>query len=246
MRYITDINSDVSNYTPEQKEILKYSVNRNWGTPVFKMDNFIGNAQYSSFGKLRQFMLELKTREDMVSQMEHGIEKIKLEIELIEEYKSQTSSVAQNKLHDLEIKEKYRNLDNAKNLLTMTYEERDKFMLLITRFNESPEGVLPDGRRIIDIMGDHEEEERLEAELWVNRLGQQAANDLLFYGHVGTGNMEAIGQLAPEDQIKAIECAVEKTITTSQRLEIAHKSVSERLALETVESFQNSEWQEIE
>ena len=101
MRYITDINSDVSNYTPEQKEILKYSVNRNWGTPVFKMDNFIGNAQYSSFGKLRQFMLELKTREDMISQMEHAIEKTKLEIELIEEYKSQTSSVAQNKLHDL-------------------------------------------------------------------------------------------------------------------------------------------------
>ena len=59
MRYINDITSDVSNYTKEQKDILLYSVNRNWGTPVFKMDNFIGNAQYSPFGKLRQFMLEL-------------------------------------------------------------------------------------------------------------------------------------------------------------------------------------------
>jgi hypothetical protein len=243
MRYIHDIESDVSNYTKEQKDILLYSVNRNWGTPVFKIDNFIGNAQYSPFGKLRQFMLELKTREDKVLKGEHNIEKIKLEIELIEEYKQQTNSSAQSKIYDLDIKQKYRDLNNAKNILTMTYEERDKFMMLITRFNESPEGLLPDGRKIIEIMGDHEEEERLEAELWVNRLGNQASNDLLFYGNVGVGNMEAIGQLSQEDQIKTIEYAVEKTITTNKKLEIAHKVISERLALET-ESVQG--WQEIE
>jgi hypothetical protein len=243
MRYITDIESDVSNYTQEQKDILKYSINRNWGTPVFKMDNFIGNAQYSPFGKLRQFMLELKTREDMILKMEHDIEKVKLEIELIEEYKTETSSPAKIKLYDLDIKEKYRELDNAKNILTMSYEERDKFMMLITRFNESEEGILPDGRKVMDIIGNYEEEERLEAELWINRLGQQAANDLLFYGHVGVGNMEAIGQLPQKDQIRAIECAVEKTITTSRKMEIAHKTVSERLALESAES---SDWEELE
>lgn len=243
MRYIHDIESDVSNYTKEQKDILLYSVNRNWGTPVFKIDNFIGNAQYSPFGKLRQFMLELRTREDMVLNGEHNIEKIKLEIELIEEYKQQTNSLAQSKLYDLDIKQKYRDLNNAKNILTMTYEERDKFMMLITRFNESEEAVLPDGRKIIDIMGDHEEEERLEAELWVNRLGSQASNDLLFYGNVGVGNMEAIGQLSQEDQIKTIEYAVEKTITTGKKLEIANKIVLERLALET---YTAPEWEEIE
>jgi hypothetical protein len=243
MRYINDIESDVSNYTKEQKDILLYSVNRNWGTPVFKMDNFIGNAQYSPFGKLRQFMLELKTREDMILKMEHEIEKTKLQIELIEEYKQQVSSPAQLKLHDLDIKEKYRELDNVKNILTMSYEERDKFMMLITRFNESEEGMLPDGRRVIDIIGNYEEEERLEAELWITRLGQQAANDLLFYGHVGVGNMEAIGQLPEKDQMKAIECAVEKTITTGHKLEIAHKVVSEKLALEATDS---SDWEELE
>lgn len=242
MRYITDIQSDVSNYTKEQKEILKYSINRNWGTPVFKMDNFIGNAQYSPFGKLRQFMLELKTREDMVVKLEHDIEKIKLQIELIEEHKENTSSVAQKKIYDLDIKEKYRELDNAKNILTTTYEERDKFMMLITRFNDSEEGTLPDGRKIIEIIGNYEEEERLEAELWINRLGQQAANDLLFYGHVGVGNMEAIGQLPEQDQIKAIECAVEKTLKTTKKLELVHKYVSEKLELENPTS---SNWEEI-
>jgi hypothetical protein len=243
MRYADDINSDVSNYTAEQKEILEYSINRHWGTPIFKMDNFIGNAQYSPFGKLRQFMLELKSREDMIIQIEHAIEKTKLEIELLEEYKLQNSSVAQNKLYDLDIKEKYRNLNNSKQIATVTYEERDKFMFLITRFNNSPEGLLPDGRRVIDIMGNYDEEERLEAELWINRLGLQASNDLLFYGNVGVGNMEAISQLPEKDQIKAIECAVEKTITTSKKLEIAHKVISEKLALETA-SVQG--WEEIE
>lgn len=235
MRYINDITSDVSNYTKEQKDILLYSVNRNWGTPVFKMDNFIGNAQYSPFGKLRQFMLELKTREDNIVQMEFDIEKAHLEIELEEEKKRATQSPAQIKLHELNIRRMERSLANAKNIVTLAYEERDKFMHLITRFNESEEGTLPDGRKIIDIIGDHEEEEKLEEALWVNRLGAQAAHDLLFYGHVGVGNMEAINQLPAQAQQLAIETAVEKTIINSKRLELAHKEVSKRLELESSE-----------
>ena len=49
--------------------------------------------------------------------------------------------------------------------------------------------------------------------------------------------------LPEKDQIKAIECAVEKTITTSKKLEIAHKVISERLSLESASS---TEWEEIE
>ena len=232
MHYESNVDSDVSNYTSEQKEILQYAINRNWGTPVFKMDNFVGNAQFTPFGKLRQFMLELKAREDDITLLEYKIEKLKAEIELEEELKQETNSTAQKKIHDINIKEKLRAVINSKIILTMNYQERDKFMMLITRFNESPDGVLPDGRRIIDVLGDHEEEERLEKELWGVRLGSQAAYDIMFYGKVNSGNMEAIHQLPPDVMQKALDVAVEKTILTNQQIELAQIRVAEKLGLE--------------
>lgn len=232
MHYENNVDSDVSNYTSEQKEILQYAINRNWGTPVFKMDNFVGNAQYTPFGKLRQFMVELKAREDDITLLEYKVEKLKAEIELEEELKEATDSSAQKKIHDINIKEKLRGVVNSKIILTMNYQERDKFMMLITRFNESPDGTLPDGRRIIDVLGDHDEEERLEEELWGVRLGSQAAHDIMFYGKVSSGNMEAIHQLPQGVMQKALEVAVERTILTNQQIELAQVKVAQKLGLE--------------
>jgi hypothetical protein len=243
MRYINDLISDVSNYSKEQKDILLYSVNRQWGTPVFKLENFVGGAQYTPFGKLRQFMLELGSRENMISEQELKIEKIKLEIELELEFKEATSSPAQKKIHDITIQEKQRVLANQKIMLSLTYEERDKFMMLITRFNESEEGKLPDGRLVMDIIGNHDEEERLEAELWATRLGAQAAYDMMFYGRVNGGNMEAIDQLPPEVRQLALENAVSRAILETGEINMLEKQASERFQLAASES---AEWVEIE
>lgn len=242
MRYINDIISDVSNYSKEQKDILLYAVNRNWGTPVFKIDNFVGNSQYTPFGKLRQFLLELGSRENLISEQELGIEKTRLEIELEKEYIEQTSSPAKKKIHEVNIKEKLRVLANQKVMLTLTYEERDKYMMLITRFNESEEGKLPDGRKIIDIIGNHEEEERLEAELWGVRLGAQAGYDMMFYGRVNSGNMEAIDQLPPHIREIALENAVTKAITGNKQLQMLEKAVEQKLQLE---SGEKNDWIEL-
>jgi hypothetical protein len=243
MRYINDLISDVSNYSKEQKDILLYSVNRQWGTPVFKLENFVGGAQYTPFGKLRQFMLELGSRENMISEQELKIEKTKLEIELELEFKEATSSPAQKKIHDITIQEKQRVLANQKIMLTLTYEERDKFMMLITRFNESEEGKLPDGRLIMDIIGNHDEEERLEAELWAKRLGAQAAYDIMFYGRVNGGNMEAIDQLPLEVRQLALENAVNQAIIETGEIHMLEKQASERLQLAASET---ADWVEIE
>jgi hypothetical protein len=243
MRYINDLISDVSNYSKEQKDILLYSVNRQWGTPVFKLENFVGGAQYTPFGKLRQFMLELGSRENMISEQELKIEKVKLEIELELEFKEATSSPAQKKIHDIVIQEKQRILANHKIMLSLTYEERDKFMMLITRFNESEEGILPDGRRVIDIIGDHEEEERLEAELWAARLGAQAAYDMMFYGRVNGGNMEAIDQLPPQVRQLALENAVGRALFETKQINMLEKEVAAKMELESPEK---NDWEQLD
>jgi hypothetical protein len=84
----------------------------------------------------------------------------------------------------------------------------------------------------MDIIGNHEEEERLEAELWAVRLGAQAGYDLMFYGRVNNGNMEAIDQLPTEIRKLAIENAVEKAIVTNQTIVDLENQVKERLQIE--------------
>jgi len=243
VRYISDLTSDVQAYTKEQKDILLYAVNRQWGSPIFKIDNFVGNAQYTPFGKLRQFLLELGSRENAIIDHEFNLEKTKLQIELELEMKDQTESPVQKKIHDLNVKELQRKLSGQRVTVSLAYEERDKYMLLITKFNESEEGKLPDGRLIMDIIGDTEEEERLEAELWATRLGAQAGYDLMFYGKVNNGNMEAIDQLPDNVRMLAIENAVSKAITNSSTIQSIENKVIERLALNSVEK---DNWVEIE
>jgi hypothetical protein len=241
MRYINDLTSEVSGYTKDQKDILLYAANRQWGTPVFKIDNFVGGSQYTPFGKLRQLLLELGSRENLIIDQELKIERTRLEIELEDELRHQTDSPAQKKIHELNIKEKQRVLETQKIMVTLTYEERDKYMMLIDRFNESEEGKLPDGRKIIDIIGNHEEEERLEAELWAVRLGAQAGYDLMFYGRVNNGNMEAIDQLPKPIRELALENAISKALETNQHLELLQGEIKNRLQLESAPSA----WEEL-
>ena len=241
MRYINDLTSDVSGYTKDQKDILLYAANRQWGTPVFKIDNFVGGSQYTPFGKLRQLLLELGSRENLIIDQELKIERTRLEIELEDELRHQTDSPAQKKIHELNIKEKQRVLETQKIMVTLTYQERDKYMMLIDRFNESEEGKLPDGRKIIDIIGNHEEEERLEAELWAVRLGAQAGYDLMFYGRVNNGNMEAIDQLPKPIRELALENAISKALETNQHLELLQGEIKNRLQLESAPSA----WEEL-
>jgi hypothetical protein len=243
MRYINDITSDVSGYTKSQKDILLYATNRHWGVPVFKIDNFVGGAQFTPFGKLRQLLLELGARENTIVEQELKIERTRLEIDLEKERISTSTSPTEIKIHELNIKEKERVLLNQKNSVSLVYEERDKYMMLIDKFNSSDEGRLSDGRLIMDIIGDHDEEERLEAELWGIRLGAQAAYDLMFYGRVNGGNMEAIDQLPKEVREIALETAVVKAIETNKHLDALQIETRKRLELADSE---NGLWEEIQ
>jgi len=242
MRYINDLTSDVSGYTKSQKDILLYATNRHWGVPTFKIDNFVGGAQFTPFGKLRQLLLELGARENMIVEQELKIERTKLEIELEKERISLTISPTEIKIHELNIKEKERTLLNQKNGVSSVYEERDKYMVLIDKFNNSEEGKLPDGRFIMDIIGNYDEEERLEAELWGIRLGAQAAYDLMFYGRVNGGNMEAIDQLPKEVREIALETAVAKAIETNRHLDALQIETRKRLELSDSEQ---GLWEEV-
>ena len=72
--------TDTKTLTENHKDYIVMAMNRQNVVPEYKIKNFIGNAQYTPYAKVKQYLLELNTREAAVEQMEYEVEKINLQI----------------------------------------------------------------------------------------------------------------------------------------------------------------------
>jgi hypothetical protein len=59
----------------------------------------------------------------------------------------------------------------------------------------------------MDIMNTSEEDV-YESQYWTNRLAKQAACDMIFYGRINSGNMDAILMLSPDQQSETLALTV--------------------------------------
>lgn len=208
-KFQSEIMSDVSMLTQKEKELLGYCMNKEWSNPKFKLRWFVGETQITPFSKLRQWLLEIKSREEAIEKLEYDIEKWQIQIDRHLHVAQATENEFDRREHKLEARELGRSQVMTRRRLVNWYLERQTIIDLVTEFLASEEALLPDGsgRSYIDVM-DTDEEELYEAEYWTNRLAKQAATDLMFYGRVGTGNMDAILSMAPEQQTKTLTLAM--------------------------------------
>ena len=214
---VSDLSTNVGFLTDNHKQLIATALSQHWTIPEFKVKNFIGNAQFTPYAKLKQYLLELNTREAAVENMEYEVQKIAIEIEAVTEELNSTESTARKKLHQLEILKLQRLQRKSITRLRDAYDERDIYLKLIDEFNNSPEGYLDDGRRIMDIMTDPVETEKLEKEYWTLRLAKQTALDMIAYGRAGVGNMEAVGMLEPEQQLEVMHLACDYFVRNELR-----------------------------
>jgi hypothetical protein len=102
----------------------------------------------------------------------------------------------QRNLLQLELLRNEKEYKQNKRRLAQNYIEREQYLQLIEEFKAGTDGKTPDGKDwITDVFGNMEEENKWEEHYWVVRLAKQAAMDIVAYGRVGSGNMEAITQL---------------------------------------------------
>jgi len=207
-KHKTELITDTSMLTDKQKDIILFSANQDWGTPIFKLRHFVGDAQITPYAKMRQFIIELRNREEMVEQMEVDVAKnealINIEIDKMEA--AQTEN--EKKYFQIEIQRLINDNNKFKRRLNTAYGERARILEVIDEMYQTGEAYLEDGTEIISIIGDSEKEEALEAEYWTYRLAKQAALDILSYGHIGTGNMDAISMMGADQQIDTLQLAV--------------------------------------
>lgn len=212
-----------------QSKLLNKSVTTDWSVPEYKLKHFVAGSHIHPFHKVRQYLMELNTRHENLETFQRDIEKIEIEIELEQELSGLTTLVSQKKLHELEVKYKTRDLAVLAEKFKTQLADRNKIFKLIEEFNLSIEGKDDQGRLWIDLLDDPIESERIEKEYWEYRLAKQSALDMIAYGRIGVGNMEAIMQLDPESQNKCIAMAYETLISNEDRMNLISAGVVERL-----------------
>jgi hypothetical protein len=221
------------------KELIKKSLNKEWTNPKFKLRWFVGQAQITPFAKFRQWLLEIKTKEEAIENMEYELAKHQVEIERFKRLRDSATDDLDKRMAEIEMWNLERLHYMSKRRIQDWYLERQHLVDLLKEFLDSDEAKLKDGsgRTYMDIM-DTEEEDNFEAEIWTNRLAKQAACDLIFYGRINSGNMDAILTMSAEQQAETLALGLNFATQLQQYTNNLQLKIDEKLKLQnSMDSF---------
>lgn len=240
-KFVSNTLSDTSMLNEQEIDLLNFSLNKEWANPKFKLKWFVGQTQITPFSKLRQWLLEVRTREEALENLEYEIEKYEIKIERYKYDAEHANDEFDRRENLLEASKMEKDQIKSKRRLQNWYLERQQILDLIKEFLDSEEAYLPDGsgRTYMDIMGT-DEEDIYEAEYWTNRLAKQAATDLLFYGRIGTGNMDAILSMDPKQQNDTLCLSVSYATQLQKTQDTIQLEVSQNLGLENMLANESS------
>lgn len=203
---------------PIDDRLIDIAEKVSFALPKYKAENFVGGAQITPYAKLKQWLLELRGREDAVEHLEYVVRKQELQIEIEEESKQYLTDPKKKEMVDLNVADMKIDLRKFKRNLKDAYIERQGFVDLIKEFMDSDDAKLPDGTTLMDVIGKKDLEDKYEREYWTVRMAKQAMLDMIAYGRVGTGNLDSILMMEPEQQRQVLALASSYTIATDQNL----------------------------
>jgi len=212
-----------------QNSMVLKAQQMDWSVPEFKVKHFVGGSHIHPLHRIQQYLLELNSRMEMMGTYEYEISKFKAQKELEYEKREVAAFKSEKTLCEIEIADIDRKIKATEGRIFSLSQDIKKYMNLIEEFNNSPEGRDKDGVLYYDILSDPVKREAIEAEYWEYRLAKQAAMDMVAYGRIGSGNMEAILQLDADSQNKCIAMAYEVLITNETRMNLIQEKVVERL-----------------
>ena len=206
-------------------EIIEWANNEPQHWQGYQLRHFVIENQLTDWRKIHQIKLEIQTRHKSLQTANWDQLKLEGEIELLKEDIELDPNMrpGQRKIHDSEIK------------------RREYDMWYNRRYNKNAARELEIfSNELRNLVGTKEElyqidenKEEKEIEYWQVRMGKQAAMDMMAYGRVGVGNMEAIAQMPVEDQSRALQI----TIDYASKMSEAMAGIEENLKLGTMQGI---------
>jgi len=197
----------------DDKELIEFA-NSNVDSSVaeFKLKHFVGQSQVTPYHQLKQLFLELRIRQDSYLHIQWEIERKNLE-QLVEEQKLKNSkNEIEKKYIEIDLLNIKKDLKRHEDALVSANKEKNRILKIVKDLLNSPAAVLSDGTKIMDIFGNEELEEKLERQHWITKLAKQASMEMLAYGKIGTGNMDAIAMMSPEDIAECLSLTSDYTV----------------------------------
>jgi|TARA_R110000824_G_scaffold393385_1_gene592513 hypothetical protein len=216
-------------------ELVKFACEKCNATPYFKLKYFVGGAQLTPYATLKQWLMEVRAREESVRTLEYQLKKHALEIKLEKEKLEFAGSDIQKELIELEIEDKTKDHVRYERNVRDAYTEKDTLLRVIKEFLASEHALLPDGTNLMDAFGNRELEDKLEAEYWTVRMAKQAALDVMFYGRVNEGNMDSITMMDPAQQRQVLGMAAQHALEMDRGFAGLKHEAAKRLDLESPE-----------
>lgn len=187
--------------------------------PGYKAKHFVGMAQITPYGAMKQYFLELAARQEMMWKTEYDTEIIEIKIaKLYREIETTTDELDLRGINN-ELREMKRRLGGYKLLYQGQTDEMNMYIDFIKELDQSADGITATGDRLLDIVHDPKKNQDLEREYWILRMGKQSAMDMIAYGKVGVGNIDSLTMMDKDAQRKALGMAADVLVWHENRMQ---------------------------
>lgn len=227
------LQSDTSDLSVERKKIVEESLSASIGMPKFKARNFVGHAQITPYAAMKQFLLEINSREAGLIDSEYQREKAQIEVDRLTHRLEKVTDEFDRREIELEIKHINAKIVGWDRKLRDLKQERIQYIELIEELNATE--TVGD-KTLLEAVQDPEMREELERDYWIKRLGKQAAMDMVAYGRVGVGNIDSITMLDQDDQRKTLQLASDVLVWHENRMQHILSNSNEAYQLENRKS----------
>lgn len=210
-----------------KEEIIQISHDWDYAYSDYQIESYVIATGIVDYRKAKQCLIEIEQRQQAYEDVNFSIKKGEAEIEIKQYELSQETVPAKKKLIEIEIEEKENHQLRNKRRLKGILQEQQRFIDQFNKYATTHEDV----QRLKD---NADSEER---KYWIARMGKQAAQEMLSYGKIGTGNMESIMQMPAEDQMKVITGALDYT----KKMETGIISLEKEIETKLIDQLKENE-----
>ena len=203
-----------------EKGWIELSYKLEGGQTKYQNQNFVVGTQITPFKKVQQALLELQSRDNTRVELQYRLDKNAIDIKKLNRQLKLATDPLDKEMIEVEIEKAHYDRTIWEQKVTVCKRE-------IANFTGQLEEMVDKSKGIEYYLDTNEEEDK---KYWISRMAKQAACDMISFGHVGTGNMDSIMNLPPDDQIQVLSGAVHHSALIGAGVEKMRQQMSGSVA----------------
>lgn len=187
------------NLSDFDETVIRSAVQTDSGMTAYQAKHFVANSQLTPYKKVRQSLMELEVRYHAYQEIKSSLRKAEIMRLKWTHQKQLMDDPLDQELIQIDIDKNDYDITIWKRKLRQSEYEMKAFLDIVKEYATTDE-------QLAYYLTVNEEEER---QYWVARMGKQAAMDIIAFGRVGSGNMDSIAMMGPEEQLASLQLAVQ-------------------------------------